>query len=162
MFDRVALIGIGLVGSSLAQVMRQENLAGHISISTRRQETLQRAEELALGDSYHMDAAEAVADCDLVILCTPVGAIGSVTEAIASSLKPGAILTDVGSVKQSVIAQARPHVPDNVHFIAGHPIAGTEESGPDAGFPSLFKGRWTILTPETGCLLYTSPSPRDA
>ena len=147
MFDRVALIGLGLIGSSLAHVMRRENLAGHIAGATRSEATLKRAEELGLCDSYHLDAAEAVKDADLVFLNVPVGAMGKVAEHIAPALKKGAILTDVGSVKGAVIRDVSPHVPQGVHFIPGHPIAGTEQSGPDAGFPELFENRWCILVP---------------
>ncbi|HEV2506251.1 MAG TPA: prephenate/arogenate dehydrogenase family protein [Mesorhizobium sp.] len=147
LFEKIALIGIGLIGSSLARVMRREGLARHIAISTRRPETLKRAEELKLGDSYTTDAKEAVRDADLVIVSVPVGASGSVAEEIAPALKKGAILTDVGSTKQSVVAQMAPFVPAGVHFIPGHPLAGTENSGPDAGFPDLFDNRWCIFTP---------------
>ena len=150
MFDRIALIGIGLIGSSLAHVIRREGLAGEIVISTRSPETLARARELGLGERYETDAAEAVKDADLVIVAVPVGASGAVARQIAPALKPGAILTDVGSTKASVIAQMKPHVPQNVHFIPGHPIAGTERSGPDAGFAELFQNRWCILTPLAG------------
>lgn len=148
LFGKVALIGIGLIGSSLAHVIRREGLAERIAISTRRAQTLRRAEELALGDSYHEDAAAAVEDADLVMLCTPVGACGAVAAQIASKLKPGAIVTDVGSVKASVIHQVKPHLPTGVHLVPGHPVAGTEQSGPDAGFAALFENRWCILTPE--------------
>lgn len=150
MFDRIALIGIGLIGSSLARKIRQENLAGEIVISTRSQETLARAAELSLGDRYVSDPAEAVVDADLVIVSVPVGSSGAVAERIASSLKAGAIVTDVGSTKASVIAQMQPHMPEHVHFIPGHPLAGTEKSGPDAGFAELFENRWCILTPMEG------------
>jgi len=150
MFDKIALVGIGLIGSSIARVARREGLARHIAISTRSPQTLARAEALGLGDSYHTDPAEAVRDADLVIVSVPVGASGAVAEAIAPALKPGAILTDVGSTKASVIAQMLPHVPAGVHFIPGHPIAGTEHSGPDAGFADLFANRWCILTPLPG------------
>ncbi|MGQ2904307.1 MAG: prephenate/arogenate dehydrogenase family protein [Neoaquamicrobium sediminum] len=150
MFDRIALIGIGLIGSSLARKIRQENLAGEIVISTRSQETLARAAELGLGDRYVSDPAEAVVDADLVIVSVPVGSSGAVAERIASSLKAGAIVTDVGSTKASVIAQMQPHMPEHVHFIPGHPLAGTEKSGPDAGFAELFENRWCILTPVEG------------
>ncbi|WP_420334698.1 prephenate/arogenate dehydrogenase family protein [Roseibium sp.] len=146
-FDRMALIGIGLIGSSLAQVARQRGLVKEIAISTRSAATLQRAEELGLGDHYALDAAEAVEGADLVILCVPVGANEAVAKWIAPALKHGAILTDAGSTKESVVEQVSPHVPDGVHFIPGHPIAGTEHSGPDAGFPTLFDQRWCILTP---------------
>lgn len=144
---KLALIGIGLIGSSLALSARAFGAASHIAVSTRRPETLARAQELSLGDSYHISAAEAVQDADLVILSVPVGASEEVAKQIAGSLKPGAIVSDAGSVKASVIAQMRPHMPDDVHFIPAHPIAGTERSGPDAGFASLFQGRWCILTP---------------
>jgi cyclohexadieny/prephenate dehydrogenase len=150
MFDKVALVGIGLIGSSLARVIRREGLAGEIAISSRSASTLTRAAELQLGDSYSTDAAEAVRNADLVIVSVPVGASGAVAAQIAPALKPGAILTDVGSTKGSVIAQMAPHVPAGVHFIPGHPIAGTEHSGPDAGFADLFQGRWEILTPPPG------------
>lgn len=146
-FDKIAIIGIGLIGSSLARVIKRENIAKHIAISTRSTQTLKRAEELVLGDSYSATAAEAVTDADLVIVCVPVGASGAVAQSIAKSLKSGAIVTDVGSTKASVIAQMKPELPDNVHFVAGHPIAGTEYSGPDSGFASLFENRWCILTP---------------
>ena len=147
LFEKIALVGIGLIGSSLARVIRREGLARHIAISTRSAPTLARAEELGLGDSYSTDAKVAVADADLVIVSVPVGSSGAVAVAIASALKPGAILTDVGSTKASVIAQMAPHVPVGVHFIPGHPLAGTEKSGPDAGFAELFENRWCIFTP---------------
>jgi cyclohexadieny/prephenate dehydrogenase len=150
LFERIALIGIGLIGSSLARVVRREGLAGEIVISTRSLETLRRAEELGLGDVYVADAAEAVRGADLVIVSVPVGASGAVAEQIAPALKPGAIVTDVGSTKASVIAQMQPHMPANVHFIPGHPLAGTEKSGPDAGFAELFRNRWCIFTPLPG------------
>src|SRR5690606_17918098 len=150
MFDRIALIGIGLIGSSLARIIQREGLAGELVISTRSAETLARAEQLQLGDRYVADAAEAVKDADLVIVSVPVGSSGSVAERIAPALKAGAIVTDVGSTKASVIAQMQPHMPANVHFIPGHPLAGTEKSGPDAGFADLFQNRWCILTPPEG------------
>jgi cyclohexadieny/prephenate dehydrogenase len=149
-FEKIALVGIGLIGSSLARVIRREKLAGHIAVSTRSAATLKRAEELGLGDSYSSDAAEAVGDADLVIISVPVGSSGEVAAQIAPALKPGAIVTDVGSTKRSVIAQIEPHMPANVHFIPGHPLAGTEKSGPDAGFADLFENRWCIFTPLPG------------
>lgn len=149
-FDRIALIGIGLIGSSLARIIRREGLAGHLVVSTRSPQTLARAEELGLGDSYKADAAEAVRDADLVIVSVPVGASEAVAISIRDALKPGAIVTDVGSTKASVIAQMTPHIPAGVHFIPGHPLAGTEKSGPDAGFAELFANRWCILTPLEG------------
>ncbi|BCH21930.1 prephenate/arogenate dehydrogenase family protein [Mesorhizobium sp. L-8-3] len=150
LFEKVALIGIGLIGSSLARVIRREQLAGHVAIATRSAGTLARAEELKLGDSYSTDLAEAVRDADLVIVSVPVGSSGAVAEAIAPALRKGAIVTDVGSTKASVIAQMAPHIPAGVHFIPGHPLAGTEKSGPDAGFADLFDNRWCIFTPLPG------------
>ncbi len=146
-FGKVALIGLGLIGSSLSHVMRRESLAGTISGSARSRETLERAAQLGLADALTPDPAEAVRDADLVFLNVPVGAMGEVAARIAPALKPGAILTDVGSVKAAVIRDVSPHVPEGVHFIPGHPIAGTEQSGPDAGFAELFENRWCILTP---------------
>jgi cyclohexadieny/prephenate dehydrogenase len=147
LFDRIALVGIGLIGSSLARVIRREGLARHVAISTRSASTLARAEELGLGDSYSTDPAIAAAGADLVVVSVPVGASGEAAEAIAPALKAGAIVTDVGSTKGSVIAQMRPRLPTNVHFIPGHPLAGTEKSGPDAGFAELFENRWCVFTP---------------
>lgn len=146
-FERLALIGIGLIGSSIALAARKSGAARHIAIHTRRAETLRRAEELRLGDSYHSDAAAAATGADCVIACVPVGASEEVAKAIAPALSPGAIVSDVGSVKQSVIRQMAPHLPENVHFVPAHPVAGTEYSGPDAGFAGLFEKRWCILTP---------------
>jgi cyclohexadieny/prephenate dehydrogenase len=150
LFDKIALVGIGLIGSSLARVIRREQLAGHIAIATRSAGTLVRAKELGLGDSYTTDLAEAVRDADLVVVSVPVGSSGEVAAEIAPALKPGAIVTDVGSTKRSVIAQMAPHIPPGVHFIPGHPLAGTEKSGPDAGFAELFENRWCIFTPLPG------------
>ncbi len=151
LFEKVALIGIGLIGSSLARVIRQNGLADHIAIATRSSETLERAHQLGLGDSYTTLNAEAVRDADLVILSVPVGSCERVAHEIARDLKEGAIVTDVGSTKRSVIAQMQPWLPDKVHFIPGHPVAGTEQSGPDAGFAELFVNRWCILTPAPDC-----------
>ncbi|MER8613805.1 prephenate/arogenate dehydrogenase family protein [Mesorhizobium sp. M0435] len=150
MFEKIALVGIGLIGSSLARVIRREGLAGQVAISTRSEATLARASQLGLGDIYTTDAKEAVRDADLVIVSVPVGSSGTVAAEIAPALKKGTILTDVGSTKASVIAQMQPHVPDGVHFIPGHPLAGTEKSGPDAGFAELFENRWCIFTPLPG------------
>jgi len=146
-FRKLALIGIGLIGSSIALAARRQGLAEVIAISTRKQETLDEARDLELGDIYTLDAAEAVRGADLVILCTPVGAYEAVIKTIAPALEPGAILSDVGSVKAHVVKVVGPHVPQGVSFIPGHPIAGTEHSGPSAGFPELFSGRWCVLTP---------------
>ena len=150
LFDRIALIGIGLIGSSIAYDIKRLGLAKDVVISTRSAETLKRAEELNLGDHYTPSSAEAVKEADLVIVSVPVGASESVAREISAHVKPGAIVTDVGSTKASVIAQMQPHMPANVHFIPGHPLAGTEKSGPDAGFAGLFEGRWCIFTPIPG------------
>lgn len=147
MFDRLALIGIGLIGSSIVHAARRANAVGHIAISTRRAETLAEAEALGLGDSYHLDAAEAVRGADLVIICAPVLAYKAIMEQIAPALKPGAILSDAGSVKSHVVEVLSPLLPEGVHLVPGHPIAGTEHSGPAAGFSTLFDNRWCILTP---------------
>jgi cyclohexadieny/prephenate dehydrogenase len=146
-FRKLALIGIGLIGSSIALAARRQGLVDVISIATRKAETLEEARDLKLGDIYTLDAAEAVRGADLVIICTPVGAYESVIKAIAPFLDPGAILSDVGSVKGHVVKTLQPHLPPNIIFIPGHPIAGTEHSGPSAGFPELFAGRWCVLTP---------------
>lgn len=150
LFDKVALIGLGLIGSSLGHAMKRAGLAKHIAGHARSEATRKRALEIGFIDSVHATAAEAVKDADLVILCTPVGALGTIAAEIEPHLKKGAILTDVGSVKLAVIRDVGPHVPEGVHFIPGHPIAGTEESGPDSGFPELFDNRWCILTPVPG------------
>ena len=149
MFEKLALVGIGLIGSSIARAARLKGLARTIAISTRKQETLDEARALGLGDVYSLDAAEAVRGADLVILCTPVGAYRAVMEQIAPALEAGAILSDVGSVKQHVVKVLAPLLPPGVHLIPGHPIAGTEHSGPASGFPELFVGRWCVLTPGT-------------
>jgi len=148
MFERMAFIGIGLIGSSLARVVRRDGLAGEIAVAARTQETLDAATRLGLADRVTTDPAEAAADADIVVICTPLGAYGAVAGAIGKSLKPGAIVTDVGSVKRAAIAAIRPHLPEGVHLVPGHPIAGTEHSGPEAGFAELFDGRYCILTPE--------------
>lgn len=147
MFEKLALIGIGLIGSSIARATRLKGLAKTIVISTRRQETLDEARGLGLGDIYTMSAVEAVKHADLVILCIPIQAYGAVMAEIGPYLEPGAIVSDVGSVKRHVVAAMAPHVPKGVHLIPGHPIAGTEHSGPAAGFPELFTNRWCVLTP---------------
>ena len=150
LFDKVAIVGIGLIGSSLARAARKHKLARHIAIADTSDEARQVAAELKLGESYHADAGEAAKDADLTLVCVPIGAYAAVGQAIAPHLKAGSILSDVGSVKQAVLRDLGPLVPDHVHFIPGHPIAGTEHSGPAAGFAELFEGRWTILTPLPG------------
>jgi cyclohexadieny/prephenate dehydrogenase len=150
MFERVSLIGIGLIGSSISHAMRRKGLAKEIVGSARTKQTLDTALKLGLIDMGYDSAAAAAKGADLVILSVPVGACGPLTAEIAPHLRPGAILTDVGSVKAAVVRDMAPHVPKGVHFVPGHPIAGTEQSGPEAGFAELFEGRWTILTPEPG------------
>ena len=148
LFRRLALIGIGLIGSSVARIaMEQGDIAGEIVANARTQATLDRVEALGIAHRTALDPADAVRDADCVMLCAPVGAYAALAETIGSHLAPGAILTDVGSTKQSVIRDVAPHVPANVHFVPGHPLAGTEYSGPDAGFTTLFRDRWCLLTP---------------
>jgi cyclohexadieny/prephenate dehydrogenase len=148
LFQRLALLGVGLIGSSVARIARQRgDIAHEIVVNARTQATLDRVMELGIADRVEIDPAVAVQGADCVMLCAPVGAFAGLAAAIAPHLAPGAILTDVGSTKQSVIRDVGPLVPPGVHFVPAHPIAGTEHSGPDAGFTELFQGRWTLLTP---------------
>lgn len=147
MFKRMALIGIGLIGSSISHAVRRAELVGEIVCSALTPEERERAEALGLVTKAYADPINAVKGADLVILCTPVGAFKAVAEAIGPHLEKGAIVSDVGSVKGTAVRDIVPSIPEGVHFIAGHPIAGTEQSGPDAGFAELFDGRWCILTP---------------
>lgn len=149
-FARLAIIGIGLIGSSIARAAKELNLAATIVLADRDEAVRKRARELGLGHAVTDTAAEAARDADHIIFCVPVGACGSVAAEIASELKPGAIVSDVGSVKGSVVDAVLPHLPEGVSFVPAHPVAGTENSGPDAGFPSLFLNRWCILTPPEG------------
>jgi cyclohexadieny/prephenate dehydrogenase len=146
LFERVALIGVGLIGASLARVMRRDRLAGRIDGCVRSAASRAYCLVHDIADAMHDTPGEAAADADLVVLCTPVGAYAEIAEALAPDLKPGAILTDVGSVKQAVVRDVGPLVPEGVHFVPGHPVAGTERSGPQAGFAELFEGRWCVLT----------------
>jgi cyclohexadieny/prephenate dehydrogenase len=150
MFERVALIGLGLIGSSLSHAMRRAGLAGSITGHAKTAGTRETALRLGLVETVHATAAEAAEGAGLVILCAPVGACPALAEEMAPVLSPGTILTDVGSVKGAVVRDVGPHVPAGVHFIPGHPIAGTEHSGPEAGFAELFDGRWCVLTPPAG------------
>ncbi|HEU0083128.1 MAG TPA: prephenate/arogenate dehydrogenase family protein [Bradyrhizobium sp.] len=147
LFQRVALIGFGLIGGSIARAARLQGLAGEIVTTARSVKTRARVAELGIVDRVLESNAAAVKDADLVILCIPVGACGAVAEEIAPHLKAGAIVSDVGSVKGAVVRDMAPHLPAGVHFIPAHPVAGTEHSGPDAGFAELFIDRWCILTP---------------
>jgi cyclohexadieny/prephenate dehydrogenase len=150
LFQRVALIGIGLIGSSLSHAMRRAGLAGEIVGHARSRTTRDKAVELGLIARAFANPAEAVKDADLVVFCTPIGAYAEIGQAIGPALKPGTIVTDVGSVKQAVIRDLGPVLPEGMHLVPGHPIAGTEHSGPESGFAELFDGRWTVLTPPPG------------
>jgi cyclohexadieny/prephenate dehydrogenase len=150
-FKKLAVIGLGLIGSSIFHAARRKQLAIELSGYDSNADVRSRAKAIGFADIIADDLASCVKDADLVILCTPVGAYKEVAAAIAPHLAPGAILSDVGSVKGAVIRDVGPLVPKGVHFIPAHPIAGTEFSGPEAGFASLFDGRWAILTPVPGC-----------
>jgi cyclohexadieny/prephenate dehydrogenase len=150
LFDRIAIIGIGLIGSSIARGLRQKNLVREIAIHDRSAEAMADAKTLGLGQHYCASAGEAVANADVVFVAVPIGAYADLAPVIAPNLKRGAILTDVGSVKQAVIRDLGASLPEGVHFIPGHPIAGTEHSGPKSGFAELFHGRWCVLTPPPG------------
>ena len=150
LFNRLALIGTGLIGSSIARAARSQNAVGSIVATARSHETRRRVAELGLADQVVETNAEAVEGADLVIVCIPVGACGPVAAEIGPRLAPGAIVSDVGSVKGSVVRDMAPHLPKGVHFVPAHPVAGTEYSGPDAGFAELFVNRWCILTPPAG------------
>ena len=147
LFPRVALIGLGLIGSSIARAVKTRGIAGELVVSDTSADVRKRVVELGFADRVADSAAEAVKDADLVIACVPVGAYGSVAEEIAPHLKKGAIVSDVGSVKATVLRDMGAHLPDTIDFIPAHPVAGTEHSGPDAGFAELFVNRWCILTP---------------
>ena len=146
-FERVALIGIGLINGSLALNLREHRLAGEIVACARREKTLARARDLGLADRTTTDPAAAVAGTDLVVIGTPPGSVGAVAEAMAPGLEPDAIVTDVSSIKADVVHALRRHVPQPARVVGGHPVAGTEHSGPDAAFAELFRGRHCILTP---------------
>ncbi len=151
LFRRLALIGIGLIGSSVARIaMEKRQIAAEVVANARTQATLDRVLQLGIADRVELDPARAVEGADCVMLCAPVGAYAALAEAIAPHLAPGCIVTDVGSTKQSVIRDVGPLVPAGVHFVPAHPVAGTEYSGPDAGFTTLFQGRWCLLTPPPG------------
>jgi cyclohexadieny/prephenate dehydrogenase len=151
LFRRLALLGIGLIGSSVARIAKTRgDIAAEIVANARTQGSLDRVVELGIADRVELDPARAVEGADCVMLCAPVGAYAALAQAIAPHLAAGAVLTDVGSTKQSVIRDVGPLVPEGVHFVPAHPIAGTEFSGPDAGFTELFQGRWCLLTPPPG------------
>lgn len=150
LFDELAIIGIGLIGSSLARAVAKQNGARRIVIADASAGALARAEALQLGHAFMTDLAEAARNADCVVLCAPVGATAAIGRAIAPALKPGAIVSDVGSVKSAVIAELEPILPAHARLVPAHPVAGTEQSGPDAGFATLFVNRWCILTPPQG------------
>lgn len=146
-YNRVALIGLGLIASSMAWGIKRGGLAAEVTGYARSAETRETAREIGLCDQIFNSAAEAVKDADLVVLCVPVGVMGQVAAEIAPHLKAGATVSDVGSVKRQVIADVAPHLPDTVHFVPAHPLAGTEHSGPTSGFAELFDNRWSLVVP---------------
>jgi cyclohexadieny/prephenate dehydrogenase len=147
LFNRLALIGMGLIGSSIARAAREQGVVKTIVATARTAQTRQRVQELGIADEVVDSNSAAVKDADLVIVCIPVGQSGPVAKEIGPHLKPDALVSDVGSVKGAVLRDMAPHLPAGVHFVPGHPVAGTEYSGPDAGFAELFVNRWCILTP---------------
>ncbi len=149
-YDRVALIGLGLIASSMFWAIKRGGLAGEVTGYARSPETRATARDIGLCDRICDTAAEAVEGADLVVLCVPVGAMGDIAAELAPVLKPGATLSDVGSVKRHVIDAVAPHVPEGVHFVPAHPLAGTEHSGPQSGFAELFDNRWCLLVPVAG------------
>lgn len=149
-YDRVALIGLGLIASSMFWAIKRAGLVGEVTGYARSQETRDTARRIGLCDRVCDSAREAVEGADLVVLCVPVGAMGQVAADLAPALKPGATVSDVGSVKRAVIDAVAPHIPSGVHFIPAHPLAGTEHSGPESGFESLFDNRWCLLVPDNG------------
>ncbi|QOL82542.1 prephenate/arogenate dehydrogenase family protein [Pseudooceanicola spongiae] len=149
-YNKVALIGLGLIASSIFWSAKRGGLVGQVSGYARSAATRDTARRIGLCDVVCDTAADAVADADLVILCVPVGAMGAVAEEIRPFLKPGAVISDVGSVKKAVIEAVQPHIPEGAHFIPAHPLAGTEHSGPESGFAELFDNRWCLLVPVEG------------
>jgi cyclohexadieny/prephenate dehydrogenase len=150
LYDRLAIIGPGLIGSSIMRAARAKGAVHEIVATSRSRETRARVVELGLADQVVESNAEAVQGADLVIVCVPVGVCGAVAKEIAPHLKAGATVSDVGSVKGSIVRDIGPYLPSTVHFVPAHPVAGTEHSGPDAGFAELFENRWCILTPPEG------------
>ncbi len=149
-YDRVALIGLGLIASSMYWAIKRSGLAGEVTGYARSAETRDTAREIGLCDRVCESAAEAAEGADLVVLCVPVGVMGDVAAQIAPNLKPGATVSDVGSVKAAVIEAVAPHLPEGVHFVPAHPLAGTEHSGPRAGFAELFDNRFCLIVPQQG------------
>tara|TARA_B100001057_G_scaffold447911_1_gene487764 strand:+ start:317 stop:1249 length:933 start_codon:yes stop_codon:yes gene_type:complete len=149
-YDRVALIGLGLIASSMFWAMKRRSLAGEVRGYARSSQTRDTARRIGVCDQVCDNLQDAVKDADLIVLCIPVGAMGNVAKEIAPVMKRGATLSDVGSVKRAVIDEVAPHVPDGVHFVPAHPLAGTEHSGPESGFESLYDNRWCLLIPQDG------------
>ena len=149
-FKRLALIGFGLIGGSIARAAKEQGLVGEIVTTARSEKTRARVRELGIIDTVVETNIEVVKGADLVILCIPVGACGEVAKEIGVHLAAGAIVSDVGSVKGAIVRDMAPHLPANIHFVPAHPVAGTEHSGPDSGFAELFINRWCILTPPEG------------
>ncbi len=149
-YEKVALIGLGLIASSMYWAMKRDGLAGEVTGYARSAETRDTAREIGLCDRVCDTAVEAVQDADLVVLCVPVGVMGDVAAEIAPHLKPGATVSDVGSVKGAVIEAVAPHLPDDVHFVPSHPMAGTEHSGPRSGFAELYDGKYCLIVPVSG------------
>jgi cyclohexadieny/prephenate dehydrogenase len=149
-YERVALIGLGLIASSMFWAIKRGGLAGEVTGFAKSEDSRDTARRIGLCDRVCDSTAEAVDGADLVVLCVPVGAMGAVAAEIAPKLKPGATVTDVGSVKRHVIDAVAPHLPEGVHFVPAHPLAGTEHSGPESGFAELFDNRWSLLVPVEG------------
>ena len=147
MFKKVCIVGCGLIGSSIARAIRKNRLSSKIVSSNRSDIINKKVIKLRIVDDSSSDTKKMVKDSDLIIICTPLSSYEDVISKIKNSLKNGAILTDVGSVKKKIIYSVEKNIPKNISWISSHPIAGTEESGPDSGFSELFKNRWCILTP---------------
>lgn len=147
LFDTITIVGFGLIGSSLARKFREEKLCHNLICYDRSKDVCDRVLSLGLADHAYMDISKAIENADLIIICTPVGVYAQIGEAMSPFLKPGAIVTDVGSVKEQAIKALAPFISADVSFVPSHPIAGTENSGPEAGFANLFEGRWFIVTP---------------
>ena len=149
-FNRIAIIGIGLIGSSISRAIKMNGLVDFVSVTAKSQKSLDTAVSLGIADSVTLNLDEAVKGADIVMICSPMSTYTGIMESIAPNLKTGAILTDVGSVKASVIRDLSPKLPAGVHLVPAHPVAGTEHSGPESGFAELFEGRWCVITPPTG------------
>ncbi|UTW58494.1 prephenate/arogenate dehydrogenase family protein [Kordiimonas sp. SCSIO 12603] len=149
-FNRITIVGAGLIGSSVARAVRKYEVCETLALVDANEAIISEARDLELADEYYTDVAKSVDNSDLIMLAVPVGAMASVGAAIAGNLKAGAIISDVGSVKESVFKALDPLLPEGVHLIPGHPVAGTEQSGPSAGFATLFDDRWCIITPPEG------------